>query len=473
MEMQELLVVLRRYWRSITAVVLLAVCLAGVASLLSPKHWTAQTALFVAVESGGTAGELSQGATYAERQVKSLVEVANSPFVLQPVIDELGLDTTPEALTATLTVRAPVNTSVIEIASTRTDKDEAVRIANAAGESLGRAVDDLSPKGRGGERLVQATIIRPAIAPNIPTSPQPAKNLVIGLVLGLLLAAGQALVRNHLDTRVRTSADIAQITESAVIGVIGKNLGTSVDGYSQTDEAFRSLRTNLGFLGLAGQRRPSIVITSSIASEGKTETSVRLAKSLAEAGDRVLLVDSDLRRPQVANRLGLEGAVGFSHVLSGQATAWELTQPGGVTGLDVLPAGAVPPNPAELLASDAMHTFLRAAEDRYDYVLFDAPPLLPVTDAAVLSSQTGGAIIVARSGAVNKQELELAMESLQAAGGDPIGIVLNDVTRESGGLKYADYHYRRKAHGLEVAGSTSDRVRKTPDPHSIPAARTA
>lgn len=448
MDVQDYLNLMRRYWRTIVATVLVVVALTSILSLVQKREWTATTSLFVAVESGGTAGELFQGANYAERQVKSFVEVAKSPFVLQPVIDSLRLDSTPRELGEDISVAAPINTSIIEMSAVRENPREAADIANLAADSLARAVEGLSPRSSDGQQqLVQATVIERATVPTSPTSPKPLQNLALGILLGALLGVGQALLRNRLDTRIRTAADVAHVTDSTVIGAIANHLHAPDDeksGYSPTDESFRTLRTNLGFVGLAGERRSSFVLTSSVPAEGKTEIVTRLARSLAEAGERVLLVDADLRRPQVAERLGLEGAVGLSHVLSGQAKAWDMVQPGDVAGLDVLPAGAIPPNPSELLASEALATFLREAESRYAFVLFDAPPLLPVTDAAVLASHVGGAIVVARSGLVTQHELGAALNSLEAAGGDLIGIVLNDVARGSVGGAYGGHYYYQR-----------------------------
>ena len=453
MELPDYVNLVRRYWRSIVATALVVLGLATAASFVQQRMWTSTASLYIAVESGGNAGELSQGATYAERQVKSFVEVATSPYVLQPVIEELGLNITPAALAKNLTVVAPLNTSVIAISVQAETPEQAAERANAAAASLARAVDQLSPQGSRDERLVQATVIQPASPAERPTSPRILQYVLIGLLLGVLLGLAQALARDKLNTRVRSAEDIAQITNTPLIGAISRYQQTPhTSGYSPTDEAFRTLRTNLSFLGLAGERRPSIVLTSSIASEGKTETAIRLAKTLAQAGEKVLLVDADLRRPQVAARMGLEGAAGLSHALSGQATAWELLQPGEVNGLDVLAAGAVPPNPAELLASDAMQAFLRLAEDRYDYVILDSPPLLPVTDAAVLASAAGGAIVVARSRVVSQQELATGLYSLSSAGATVIGIVLNDSLPEDGVASHSSsYYYHQHSPTTEEA----------------------
>lgn len=448
MDLQDYLRLIRRYWISITTTLLLVVALAAGGSLLQNRTWTASATIFVAVDSADTASELSQGANFAERQVKSFVEVGQSRYVLQSVIDELDLDMTTSELAQNVSVSAPANTSVIEISAENTSPQRSADIANATTDSLARAVDDLSPGGTGGsDRLVQATVIQPATAPTSPTSPKPLQNIALGLLVGALLGFGQALLRDRLDTRIRTTADLREVTDDPIIGVIakhGETPGDAARGYSPTDEAFRTLRTNLGFLGLAGKRRPSLVITSAIAGEGKTETAIRLAEALASAGERVLLVDADLRRPQLADRLGIEGAVGLSHVLSGQGSPAELVQVGRVNGLQLLPAGQLPPNPAELLSSDAMQRFISEAEAHYDYVLFDSPPLLPVTDAAALTNLTGGALLVARSGAVNRNQVGAAVSSVNAAGGEVLGIVLNDVKSTSFDGSYAgQYYYHR------------------------------
>ncbi|NLE97950.1 MAG: CpsD/CapB family tyrosine-protein kinase, partial [Propionibacterium sp.] len=192
-------------------------------------------------------------------------------------------------------------------------------------------------------------------------------------------------------------------------------------------EAYRKLRTNVGFVGLGGERRSSMVVTSSVAGEGKTETATNLARVLALAGERVLLIDADLRRPQVADRLRLDSELGLSDVLTGRGTLQDLIIDVAPGYFYVLPAGTVPPNPSELLGSEAMAHLLATVERQFDYVLFDAPPMLPVTDAVILAAQTGGAIVVSRSGLLRRQQLETSLGMLESADATVLGIVLNDV----------------------------------------------
>lgn len=216
----------------------------------------------------------------------------------------------------------------------------------------------------------------------------------------------------------------------------------------------------MGFVALGGERRRSMVITSSVQGEGKTQTAVNLARALASAGESVLLIDADLRAPQVAQRMGLDGALGLSHILTGRGTLDGLAIRTEPAGLAVLPAGAVPPNPSELLGSDAMAHLITAAERSYDYVLFDAPPLLPVTDAVVLASQTGGAILVARSGVVRRPQFEGAVDLLKAGDVATLGVVLNDVTSPEKGQE-AYYGRDHRPAGPGAAGARRARRVRT------------
>jgi capsular exopolysaccharide synthesis family protein len=161
-------------------------------------------------------------------------------------------------------------------------------------------------------------------------------------------------------------------------------------------------------------------------SEGKSSTSVNLAITLAEAGMRVLLIDGDLRRPKVAEYMGIEGAVGLTDHLIGRANLDDVVQPWGDGNLAILPAGQVPPNPSELLSSKAMINLLKKLDKSYDTVIIDAPPLLPVTDAAILSKLvSGGAMLVVGSGKISKHQLEAAIRSLDTAGGRLVGVIMN------------------------------------------------
>lgn len=217
---------------------------------------------------------------------------------------------------------------------------------------------------------------------------------------------------------------------------------SEVDPHSPRAEAYRRLRTNLQFLKMEGQAN-SIVITSSIEGEGKTTTAINIASTLADAGESVLLIDADLRRPKVAGYLSLENAAGLTTVLIGRAGLTDVVQPYGRGNFHVLTAGNTPPNPAELLGSTAMERLLAEAAARYDVVLIDAPPLLPVTDAAVLSRFVGGSLVVVGSREVRRPQLAAALATLKAVDARILGLVLNKIRRDDEDRYSYGYSYRQ------------------------------
>ena len=190
-------------------------------------------------------------------------------------------------------------------------------------------------------------------------SPNVLRNLAAGLILGLLLGIAVAIARRLLDTKVRNEADLELVTSVPVLGVVPFDSDAEAhpvvirdDPLSVRAEAVRRLRTNLQFVEAAEQSR-SVVVTSSIPGEGKSTAALNLAASLSDAGLNVVLVDADLRRPSIARYVGLEGSVGLTTVLIGEADLDDVLQPWGESTLRVLPSGQVPPNPSELLGSGA------------------------------------------------------------------------------------------------------------------------
>lgn len=473
MELQQYLHVLKRYWRSIVAVTLLCVAGAAALTLLMPAKYTAQSSLFVSVDSGSSGGDLYSGATYAEQQVNSLSKLATSELVLQPVIKQLKLHTSTAALASTLAVTAPTSTSIINISATDHDASQAASIANAVAKSLVSVVGTLSPTAASGSQLVRATVVNSATVPATPTSPKPMTNLALGLVLGLVVGAGQALVRSAVDARIRNPDDLAQVVDAPLLAAVGHVDGKQNNrGYGTGDpaaEAYRRLRTNVGFLTPGEDRRPSLVVTSPNEGEGKTQTVIGLARMLAQAGERVLLVDADMRRPTLAQRLALDPEPGLSQVLSGRGRFEDFVLQVDDTSLFVLPAGSIPPNPAELLASRNMENLLASAESLYDYVLIDSPPVLPVTDAVVLGERVRTLILVVRAARTKLQEVREAGRLLETAGVAVSGVVMNDVPRSGaygyGGFAASPYYSNSDAssRGAKQRGRSRNR-RPQPSP---------
>jgi polysaccharide biosynthesis transport protein len=469
MELADYLAILRKYWASVLGVAIIGVVVAAVVSLLTTPTYTATASVFVTVQSGGTAADLNQGSTYAENQVKSFAQVVTMPVVLDPVISELGLDVTTAQLAQQITVTIPTNTAVIQVAVVDTDAIRTAQIANAVANQLVSTIGKLAPAGTNGEQTVVASVVAPSAVPLTWTSPRVTLNLGLGVLIGFLIGFGQAVVRARLDTRVVSEEDLAELTDRPAMGVITFEVGDSprplilhAEPHSHWVEAYRRLRTNLQFLNLEGRHRV-VVITSSLAGEGKTTTSINLATTLADAGESVLLIDADLRKPDVANYLGLEAAAGLSTVIIGKAELDDVVQSVGHADLWVLTSGEMPPNPSELLGSESMKRLLAEAAERYDTIILDAPPLLPVTDAAVLAGQAAGALLVAGSGTVKAPELLAAIDSIERIGGEVLGLVLNKVQASSAG--YGDYAYHgddSTSSGEPVSAKRADSAAEVP-----------
>ena len=276
-------------------------------------------------------------------------------------------------------------------------------------------------------------MLAPATVPQVQSSPNVRRNIALGIAFGLLLGIAFALLRNFLDTRVRGEQDVRALTDSPVLGSIAlddqlarHSVFVADQPQSRSAEAIRRLRTNLQFVG-NGNDSKAVVVTSAVAGEGKSTTTINLAASLADAGARVVVVDANLRRPSLASFTGDDAGTGLSNVLIGQAQLDEVVRPWRDTTLAVLPSGPVPPNPSELLGSAAMWEVLTKLTAAYDVVLLDTPPLLPVTDATILTTMVGGAIVVVGADKLRREQLQEAMSNVETAGGNVYGIVLNKV----------------------------------------------
>jgi len=439
-ELHHYLLNLRERWRSgLVAALIVALAVAGLTALQAPTY-RATSQVFVQARTGNGVADLNSGASFASQQIMSYAELATTPYVLDEVIDDLGLEITPARLARDIQVSVEEGSFLLRISASADDPRLAARIADATAANLQEAVASLSPASTADS--VELRIVAEAVVPAAPSSPNIVRNALLGVVLALLAGIATALVRSLLNTRVRTIADLQGSTDRIVLGAIPASRGGEdasrvlvQNPYSVASEAYRELRTNLQFVKLVENRR-SVLVTSSLPGEGKSTATVNLAHVLAMSGARVLLVDADLRSPSVHRILGLEGDAGLTTVLIGQAELEEVTQYAGLDGLDVITAGAIPPNPSELLGSPAMEEMLEEAARHYDVVLVDAPPLLAVTDAAALSQSVGGVLVVAQSERVRRAEFERALAKLETVDANVVGLVLNRV-RGASGSQYA------------------------------------
>lgn len=463
LELKDYLRVMRRNWILVVACLLIGILGGAAASFLVRPVYRAETKLFVALQNSGSVTELQQGNVFTQARVQSYVKTASTPAVLQPVIDSLGLAVTPQSLASQLTASSDVNTVLISISVTDESPVQAAAIAQAVGSSLVDAVEELERPSSGSPSPVRLSIVTPAVAPTTPASPNVRLNLALGLVGGVVAGLGLAGLRTVLDTRIRGAADLRRLTDVPLLGGISydsdatkKPLLTQTRSQSPRAESFRQLRTNLQFAHVSHESK-TVLMTSSLPGEGKSTTATNLAIALAQAGQTVALVDADLRRPMVAEYLGLERRAGLTTALIGKADVNDLLQPWGDDNLYVLTSGEIPPNPSELLGSEKMKQLLVRLEHAFDAVVIDAPPLLPVTDAAVLAQQVGGVVLVVGAQKVRTTDLEKSLSALSLVNADLLGLVLNRLPSK-GPDSYAYSYYGYESPSGSATSVTSSRM---------------
>jgi receptor protein-tyrosine kinase len=300
-----------------------------------------------------------------------------------------------------------------------------------------------------------AELVQRASVPSSPSSPNVFRNTLLAGVVGLLLGVGLAFLFDRLDRRLRDPREIEGIFGRPILGTIPRSRSLaerapSTGAVSSADaEAFRMLRANLRYFNVDHEIR-SLVVTSSAPGDGKTTVAWNLAAAGASAGKRSLLIEADLRRPRVAEGRGISPGPGLSHVLAGQGSLSSVIQHVKLSGgngdvpsgtLDVVVAGALPPNPTDLIESDRMRQVIHEAEESYDLVVLDTPPTSVVSDAIPLLREVSGVIVVVRLGKSARESVHQLRNQLRNLNAPTLGVVINAVSRGAGeGYGYAiDY----------------------------------
>lgn len=342
-----------------------------------------------------------------------------------------------------------------------------------------------------GLRSSNIRIVDPALTPSAPTEPQKTKNISLAFLVGLVGGIGLAIFREYLDNTVKSPDDIETLTGLPSLAVVpslpssnghGRLARLSREGTagppssrkvellsfaqpkSQVSEAFRALRTSL-LLSQAEHPPQVILVTSSLPREGKTTAAVNLGVTLAQLGDRTLVVDSDLRKPGVRRALDLqiEKEVGLSSYLAGVCTLDEVTIPHpAIKNLAAVATGPVPPSPADLLSSHRMREAIAELRRRFQFVVIDSPPVMAATDAVILSALADGVLLVVRSGATPKEAFTRSRDVLAAVKCRLLGVVLNAVNPDAPDYYYS-YRYYPYAYGYgyddETTGSPAETTR--------------
>lgn len=459
MTVQDYLRVLRERWMLVVSSALVGMIAAGGTWSLRPPEFTAELTMYVSAQPTDAANSAYQGSLLSQQRVSSYVKLVGSTRVSREVISDLGLTGTPEAVAARVSASSTPDSVLIDLAVVGPDPEQSAAIANSVGRVFTDLVAELEqPSAPGGVPPVVVRVVQAATAPATPSSPGLPVPLLLGLLGGLAVGGGLALARNAMDTTINSVEQLQLASRAPNLGVIAydakipkRPLTVHEDTQAPRAEAFRQLRTNLRYIDVDHPPKV-IIITSALAGEGKTTSVCNLAIALAAAENRVLVVEADLRRPTLADLLGLERSAGLTDILAGRARAQQVIQSWGCERFDVLASGPLPPNPSELLASRQMAALLADLRDLYDVVLIDTPPLLPVTDAAAMAPATDGAILVCRFTTTTREQVSRAVDALAAVSVPLLGTVLTMAPR-SGPRAYARYssHHHRDEQSTAVA----------------------
>lgn len=316
------------------------------------------------------------------------------------------------------------------------------------------------------------SVLEPADLPLYPSSPKKTQVLAIALVGGFVIGLGFVFIFEWRDQRIRSAEEIKQALGVSVLGVVpamppgltqtGRGMKVHVDPSSDVAEAYRTVRTAVYF-GLPDENSKTILITSPSAGDGKSTLVSNLAIAMAQAGRRVLIVDADFRLPTQHKIFDLEPGAGLSSVLAGRAALESAILPTGVDKLDLLPCGPIPPNPSEILNSQSFSDVLGDLAAKYDHVLLDSPALMAVADARIASAWCDATLLVLHAERTNRRIALMARDGLVAVGANLVGVVVNDVDRDSDTHSFfTDFGYgAHKQSGAGKVGDASAKLRRS------------
>lgn len=459
--------------------IVLAVIIGGAVgygyALTLPKVYTADASGYVVTASPQmSTGDVFAGSALAGSKADSYLPLVTSRAVASKVIEKLGLEASPGEIAGRVSASVEPNTVLLRVYAAGPTPEQARDVADATIQATAEEASRFEMGGEivpGQQPLVRIIPVENALLPGGPSAPNMGKYRSAGAAAGLGLAYLFIFGRRLLDTRLRSAKDVEELANTTALGVIpqtpelrakegrgqGGRLGVAAEG-------FRQLRTNLRFVSVDNPPR-SIVITSANPSEGKSTVAATLAAVLGEAGQKTIIVDADLRRPSLSAVFERDGSVGLSQVLSGQITVADALQDTDQANVQFIAAGRIPPNPSELLGSQRMKSLIEELSEEH-LVLLDAPPLLPVTDAGLLSAVADGTLLVFAVGKTHKEQVAYSAKVLDQVGGRLLGAVLNLAPKRgvgsiAYGSGYGEYRYSSYAyHGQKDTYSGNRRSEK-------------
>lgn len=419
---------------------------------------------------GETSLSISSGDITASKDlVDTYIVILNTRETLNEVIDYADVDINYLDLQKMIEAGSVNDTEVFRIVVTSPDPEEAEAIASAIAYILPKRISSIVEG-------TSAKIVDSAVVPVVPSSPDYVMNTVVGFLLGFMLVVAVIVLREIFDTSIRTEEDIVQVCSFPVLASVpdmasaskgsyyydskkkktAKKLGTTAapvlvgsDISFSASEAYKLLRTKIQFSFADNSNCRVIGVSSALSGEGKSLTAVNLAYTLSQLNKHVLLIDGDMRRPTVAEKLDVEKQQGLSSYLTGQVDINKLIQQCGISGdekaFQVISAGESPPNPVELLGSVRMQKMLEILRQHYNYIVIDLPPVGEVSDAMVAAKLLDGMVLVVRQNHCNRIVLNDAIRQFQFIEAKILGVVYNCATENTGiySKKYYKKYYKK------------------------------
>ena len=468
--------IMNRAWRVIMASVLCAALAFGYTfQFITPQYQS--TAMFYVNNNSFSVGDAALSITSGDLVtsrglVDSYIVILKTRETLNEVIDYTGLDLTYSEVSNMISAAAVNETEIFRVTVTNPDPQEAEKIASAIAYILPKRISNIIDG-------TSAKIVDSAVAPAGPSSPSYTKNTLIGFLLGFLMSTGLIALKEISDTTIRSEEDIEHVCAHPVLTMVpdmqasGKKNSDYYYGYGEkkakkkkkaaklqnqnealigsnisfvATEAYKRLRTKLQFSFADDSTSRVIGLSSALSGEGKSLTAVNLAYTLAQLNKRVIILDCDMRRPTLAEKMGLSKKPGLSEYLTGQHEFKDVIQRYGnefdEVAFHVISAGENPPNPVEMLSSLRMERLLNSLRDVYDYVLLDLPPVTEVTDAMAIAPKVDGMLLVVRQNYCDRIVLNETVQQFDFINAKILGVVFN-CTGEHGGKYYGKGYYKR------------------------------
>lgn len=472
--------VLDRAWLvALISILCAAIAIVGTYFLITPQY-QASAKFYVNNNSrlpGDSVSGMSSGDLTTSRSlVDSYLVILNTKETILEVIDYAGTDLSYDTIEDMITAEAVNETEIFKVTITSPNPEEALQLADAITAVLPQRISTIIDG-------TSAKVVETAVLPAGPCSPSYPKNAVIGAMLGFILIAATIVLREIFDVTIRSEEDVNQCCKHPILSAVPDMLAMSKGGsYYDTAkkrskkknggayatkssqkrtslmgknisfaaaEAYKLLRTKLQFSFADENGCRVIGLSSALSGEGKSLTAVNLAYTLSQLSKKVILIDCDMRRPTLAEKLGILKVPGLSSVLTGQRNLDELLQPCNLKGEErafhVITAGHNPPNPVELLSSARMDAVLNTLRKYYDYVILDLPPVGEVTDAMAVAKKTDGMLLIVRQNYCDRVVLAEAVRQFEFIDSKILGVVINCTveTSRTYGKSYYKRYYKR------------------------------